>query len=115
MLSEVKSIDPVRASEVVAASNGNGTIPNGGHRNADMATGQNIPSDSERTIEELNALMERLQTNLVFSVDEATRRVVIKVVDANSGEVIRQIPPEETLRIASHISKLLGIFINETV
>jgi|WetSurMetagenome_2_1015567.scaffolds.fasta_scaffold1084677_1 flagellar protein FlaG len=68
----------------------------------------------EDTVKELNAMMERMQTNLLFSIDDASKKVVIKVIDSRTQEVIRQIPPEETLRIASHISKLMGIFIDES-
>jgi flagellar protein FlaG len=68
----------------------------------------------EDTVKELNAMMERIQTNLSFSIDDTSKKVVIKVIDSRTQEVIRQIPPEETLRIASHISKLMGIFIDES-
>jgi len=38
--------------------------------------------------------------DLLFRVDEASGRVVIQVVDGESGEVLRQIPPEELLAMA---------------
>jgi flagellar protein FlaG len=116
MLSEVKQIDTLRASGIIASVDVHGSVPRDSHGKTEMEVdGSRRPnSESERVVEELNALMERLQTNLLFSIDDTTRRIVIKVIDANTQEVIRQIPPEETLRIASHISKLLGIFVNET-
>ena len=41
--------------------------------------------------------------SLQFSVDEGSDQVVVKVIDETTGEVIRQIPNEEFLRIAQNI------------
>lgn len=45
------------------------------------------------------------QTDLQFRVDESLGRVIVSVVDAKSGEVIRQMPSEEALRIARHLAE----------
>ena len=49
-----------------------------------------------------------LRRNLQFSVDEDSGRTVIKVVDTDSEEVIRQIPPEEILNISRSLQKIEG-------
>ena len=41
--------------------------------------------------------------SLQFSVDEGSGQVVVKVIDETTGEVIRQTPDEEFLRIAQNI------------
>lgn len=41
--------------------------------------------------------------NLQFQIDDGTGLVVVRVVDADSGDVIRQIPNEEFLRLARNI------------
>lgn len=41
---------------------------------------------------------------LSFSVDDTTGIVVVAVRDPNSGELIRQMPSEEALRIASNLA-----------
>jgi flagellar protein FlaG len=43
--------------------------------------------------------------NLKFRVDEQSDRVVIKVVDKETGETVREIPPEEMLAIADSIER----------
>ena len=40
-----------------------------------------------------------------FSLDDSTGRVVVKVTDSTSGEVIRQIPSEEALRLAERLDE----------
>lgn len=44
-----------------------------------------------------NALLQNVNKNLQFQVDEATKQVVIKIVDSKTGEVVRQIPTVEML------------------
>jgi len=60
--------------------------------------------------------------NLTFSVDENTDRSVVTVLDANSGDVIRQIPSEDVLALAERIQDLqqdigssVGVFIDNQV
>lgn len=48
----------------------------------------------------------RYDHNLRFTVDQATGRQVIKVLDPRTDEVIRQIPPEEALALARFLQNL---------
>lgn len=45
------------------------------------------------------------RTDLQFRVDNSLGRVIVSVVDAKSGEVIRQMPSEEALRIARNLAE----------
>jgi flagellar protein FlaG len=54
-------------------------------------------------VEKLNALVQAVRRELRFSVDEGTERLVIRVMDAVTGEEIRQIPPEEILNLMEHL------------
>jgi len=48
-----------------------------------------------------------------FPFDDDTGRTVVKVVDASTDEVIRQIPSEEVLAIAKALDKLQGVLIKQ--
>ena len=48
-------------------------------------------------------------TQVSFSVNEDAGRVVVRVTDADTGELIRQIPSEDVLRIAKNIRSVLGL------
>ena len=50
-----------------------------------------------------------------YQVDHETNEVVIRIVDNESGEVIRQIPGEEFLRFANRISEFSQKQLDETV
>ncbi|MET0029753.1 MAG: flagellar protein FlaG [Candidatus Thiodiazotropha sp.] len=66
-------------------------------------------------VENLNQLVQR---NLEFSVDEDTGRSVVRVIDSNTGEVVRQIPPEQILHVISQVQKasdgqLSGVLLDD--
>ena len=46
------------------------------------------------------------QRELSFLVDRATRRLVVRIVDVGSGEVVSQIPSTEVLAMASQAARL---------
>ena len=50
-----------------------------------------------------------------MSVDKSTDTVVVQVTDRDSGEMIRQIPPEAALQITRNIDRLTGILIDRSV
>ncbi len=59
--------------------------------------------------------LEKLNVRLVFNVDKKTGEIVVKVVDPKTNEVIRQIPPEELLRIREKLDELVGILFEARV
>ena len=52
----------------------------------------------------LQAFAQSVSRDLNFSVDDGSGQVVVKVTDATSGDVIRQIPSEEALQLAESLS-----------
>lgn len=66
----------------------------------------------EELIEELNDTMRVINTKLSFSVDNETKRPIIKVTDRETEELIRQIPPEELLKVSHKIHELMGILFD---
>ena len=58
-------------------------------------------------IDKLNSKIQNLNRNLEFTLDEGSGELVVKVVDAQTHEVIRQIPRKEVLEIASHIEQYM--------
>uniref|UniRef100_A0A831UGH0 Flagellar protein FlaG n=1 Tax=Geobacter metallireducens TaxID=28232 RepID=A0A831UGH0_GEOME len=65
--------------------------------------------------EKINEFIEAMTHDLSFSVDKDTNRTVVKVLERESGEVIRQIPAEEILKIAKMLDELKGLIIREKV
>lgn len=61
----------------------------------------------EKVVSQLNAYIQNTQRDVDFSVDDSTGRVVVRVIDSVSDEVIRQIPSEEMLAISRHLIESL--------
>ncbi|MHB1591890.1 MAG: flagellar protein FlaG [Sulfuricella sp.] len=67
----------------------------------------------KQAIEMINKTIQTLSRNLEFSVDKESKENVVKVVDTDTGDVIRQIPSEETLQIAKALDQLQGLIIKQ--
>lgn len=65
--------------------------------------------------EKINEFIETMTHDLSFSVDKDTNRTVVKVLERESGDVIRQIPADEVLKIAKVLDELKGLIIREKV
>ncbi len=65
-------------------------------------------------VEAINKTIQSASQNLEFSVDGDTSSVVVKVVDQQTKQVLRQIPTEEALEIAKSLDKLQGLLIKQT-
>ncbi|MFN6991360.1 MAG: flagellar protein FlaG [Fervidobacterium sp.] len=82
----------------------------------------NVPVQTEKNTEQIEILrdsLERLKKifrgEAEFKIDKDTNMVVIKIKDPESGEIIRQIPPELALKLAKNIQELLGVLMDERV
>lgn len=63
-------------------------------------------AELDQAIEYANESGKLLKRKLNFSVDDATEKVIVRVMDEESGEVIRQVPATEMLRISAHLKQL---------
>jgi flagellar protein FlaG len=54
-----------------------------------------------------------MNRDLNIDVDASSGRAIIRVVDPNSNETIRQIPGDEAIRLAKTIDFLASIFVNQ--
>jgi flagellar protein FlaG len=52
---------------------------------------------------QIDSFLKKTQRNLEFRIDENTGKVVVSVLDTATGEVVRQIPGDEVLRLAQHL------------
>lgn len=66
----------------------------------------------EGALEELNRGMQAWSTQLQFEVDPEIQRLVVSVLDAETGDTIRTIPSEAVLRMAKIIVSLQGQIVN---
>ncbi len=64
-------------------------------------------------VTQANSKMKHVRTGCEFSYHEETNRVSIKVFDKDTHEVIREIPPEESLEVLEKVWEIAGLLIDE--
>ena len=80
-------------------------------------TGQGVVPVDERAVQEsvdkLNAFIRPYVTSLQFSIDKDLGKVVVKVMDTETKEVIKQIPSEAVLELAKALGKVEGLLVEQ--
>ncbi|MCP5274207.1 MAG: flagellar protein FlaG [Burkholderiales bacterium] len=78
-------------------------------------SGKPLGSDAqiEQAVEKIQETVNNKVQNLQFSIDEDTGKTVVKVMDAQTQEIIRQIPSQEAISIARTLDKLQGLLLND--
>jgi flagellar protein FlaG len=69
----------------------------------------------QRAIARVREVFQGADSRLQIEIDRDLDRVVIKIVNGQSGEVIRQIPPEELLELARRFDGVTGLLLKEHV
>ena len=74
-------------------------------------------SDIEKAVAELQAFVDGLDRSLSFRRDESIDRSIITVRDANTNQLVRQIPAEEVVEVARQIKESMdklrsGVLMN---
>ncbi|NYS61709.1 flagellar protein FlaG [Vreelandella salicampi] len=89
-------------------------LPTAGSQLAQAESNNAVTSPAALTepLQRINEVMS--QRGLEFDLSEESSRVITRVVDRESGEVIRQIPAEEILRIAERLNELQGGLVDLT-
>ena len=78
---------------------------------------QEAPAPAEalrRTAERVNEYLVKAGTHLKFVIGEQTGRVVIQVINSETEEVVRAIPPESLDRFANRTTQLQGLLFETT-
>ncbi|MBW0294742.1 MAG: flagellar protein FlaG [Shewanella xiamenensis] len=60
---------------------------------------------------ELSDMMSMMRKGLAFKVDENSGQAVVTVLDRDTGDVIRQMPSEEALKLAEKLSEVTGLLM----
>ena len=55
-----------------------------------------------------NTMLQSVSSSLSFKIDDATKQVVVKIVDSKTGELVRQIPTVEMLDFMRRMKELEG-------
>lgn len=69
----------------------------------------------EDAVSSIQEFVQSVRRDINFSLDDGSGRIVVKVTDAASGDVIRQIPSEEALKLAESLSEMRSLLFKTQV
>lgn len=70
------------------------------------------PEQVQQAVEQIQRVVAPVAQNLQFSIDKGTGKTVVRIVDSETKEVVRQIPAEEVLSIAHALDRMQGLLLN---
>jgi len=79
----------------------------------DAVTAKDADADLQQSVERINQSLSASNQGIEFAVDEDSERVVVKIVDRETREVLRQMPTKEALEIAKALDRTQGLLIRQ--
>jgi flagellar protein FlaG len=71
------------------------------------------PQAVKEAVSAANGAMKAIKSELDFSIDDTTGKTIVRVVDGETGEVIRQMPAKEVIEIAKALDRLQGLLVRQ--
>ena len=88
----------------------------GASRDTAVVTGAApAPAQQRTALAEVNQTLRMASIGVQFEFDKEADKMIVKVVDVESGELIRQMPSEEVVRISRALGKLQGLLVHQAV
>ncbi len=70
------------------------------------------PKEIKRIINKINENVSRLNKDVRFAYNDTIKSLVVKVIDAKTGRVIREIPPQQVINLQKKLSEVVGIIFD---
>ena len=67
----------------------------------------------QQATKQVQQMVQTKTSNLTFSVDQGSGKTVVKLMDNETGKVIRQIPSEEMIAMAEALDKMEGMLLKQ--
>lgn len=92
----VAQVTPIRPAQTASSS-----------QTVQQPTSSVLKEDMQAAVAQMKDFAQVMSRQLQFDVDEDSGRTVVRVLDKDSGDVIRQIPSEEVLALASQMKEMM--------
>lgn len=115
----IMRIEPISSINPTVSTGAAGKLPaenaeaSSLNRNQDSVPSNTEAKDLEQALLKVKERFEKVNVGFEYSIDETTKRKVVKIIDKDTKEVIRQYPPEEILNMLQKMYEMLGIFIDQ--
>lgn len=91
----------------------NGSNGSGNQQQGASQQNQAMSESLKKAIAEMNKKINNSNQEAVFGVHEETNRVMIKIVDKETKEIVKEFPPEKTLDMIAKVWEVAGILVDE--
>lgn len=91
------------------SANASGGSAGGSSPSGVAATDTATIKELSEAVKKINDMLEKNKRLLTFQLDEDSGQMVVRIVDAQTEEVVRQIPSEETLKFAKYVDEWVGL------
>lgn len=105
------SVTKIQAEDEKSGSDGNGSLQQ--QQQQAVMNKQETPEQLKKMIAEMNKKINKSNEEAVFGVHEETNRIMIKIQDKDTKEVIKEFPPEKTLDMIAKLWEMAGILVDE--
>ncbi len=107
------------ADNRITSANTTTTVAQVAVRGSDTSLDDTLPITSQvpgldqlqAVVDSFNGYIPMASNNLMFSIDDDNGKVVVKIIDSLTQDVIRQIPSEEAMEISRSLGKLQGLLL----
>ena len=69
----------------------------------------------DQAVGKVRESLQQSGSRLQLEVDQDLNRVIVKILNGDSGEIIRQIPPQEVIDLAKNLPGTKGLLLGEHV
>lgn len=69
--------------------------------------------DAKNVADVMNKVSELVNSQLNFEVFEDTNQLYVQIIDRNTKEVIKQIPPKEMLELSARLKEMVGLILDK--
>lgn len=66
-----------------------------------------------KAVDQANEKLKVVNKEFSYQLHEKTKQIMVKVMDTDSGEVIREIPPKESLDMIARMLEMSGVIVDE--
>ncbi|MCW7752384.1 flagellar protein FlaG [Desulfobotulus sp. H1] len=112
---EMQKIRNVSEAQIIQDNKPKSSHENTHHKADPNREKPTAKEDVEKATRDLNRYMDELKTSLGFSINEKTKELMVNIINRETKEVIKQIPPEELVTIREKMAELAGILLSERV
>jgi len=102
-----------RSSEGTALSKKQSAAPSPAPAPAPIAGSEIGVAKTEALVRDLNSALEKVDGDYSVSVDNETGMIVVRITDAETGDLVKQVPAQQVLDASISVEKIIGLLVND--